>query len=47
MGFELCYLPDTPAVLRALLPAQRNSIEKWGRQLEGAVPFCCKRRITS
>jgi S-formylglutathione hydrolase FrmB len=35
MGFELCYLPDMPAVLRALSGAE-NSIEKWWRQLETA-----------
>jgi hypothetical protein len=28
MGFELCYLPDMPAVLRALAGAE-NSIEPW------------------
>jgi hypothetical protein len=33
MGFELCYLPDMPAVLRALARAE-NSIEKWWQQLE-------------
>ena len=35
MGFELCYLPDMPAVLRTLAGAE-NSIEKWWQQLEGA-----------
>jgi len=35
MGFELCYLPDMPAVLRALADAQ-NSIERWWQQLEAA-----------
>jgi hypothetical protein len=35
MGFELCYLPDMPAVLRALAGAG-NSIERWWRQLEAA-----------
>src|SRR5579864_9060670 len=35
MGFELCYLPDMPAVLRALTGAE-NSIERWWQQLEGA-----------
>ena len=35
MGFELCYLPDMPAVLRALTGAE-NSIEKWWQQLEAA-----------
>jgi S-formylglutathione hydrolase FrmB len=35
MGFELCYLPDMPAVLRALAGAG-NSIERWWRQLEEA-----------
>jgi hypothetical protein len=33
MGFELCYLPDMPAVLRALAGAG-NSIEGWWHQLE-------------
>jgi hypothetical protein len=28
MGFELCYLPDMPAVLRTLAGAE-NSIERW------------------
>lgn len=35
MGFELCYLPDMPAVLRALAGAE-NSIEQWWRRLETA-----------
>jgi enterochelin esterase-like enzyme len=35
MGFELCYLPDMPAVLRALAHAE-NSIERWWQQLEAA-----------
>jgi poly(3-hydroxybutyrate) depolymerase len=35
VGFELCYLPDMPAVLRALAGAE-NSIEKWWQQLEAA-----------
>jgi S-formylglutathione hydrolase FrmB len=35
MGFELCYLPDMPATLRALAGSQ-NSIEKWWRGLEEA-----------
>jgi hypothetical protein len=35
MGFELCYLPDMPAVLRALA-GTGNSIERWWRQLEAA-----------
>jgi hypothetical protein len=35
MGFELCYLPDMPAVLRALADAG-NSIERWWQQLEQA-----------
>jgi hypothetical protein len=35
MGFGLCYLPDMPAVLRALAGAE-NSIEKWWQQLEAA-----------
>src|SRR5262245_53363148 len=33
MGFELCYLPDMPAVLRALAGAG-NSVERWWQQLE-------------
>jgi S-formylglutathione hydrolase FrmB len=35
MGFEVCYLPDMPAVLRALAGAE-NSIERWWQQLEAA-----------
>lgn len=35
MGFELCYLPDMPATLRALAGAD-NSIETWWRKLEQA-----------
>jgi hypothetical protein len=35
MGLELCYLPDMPAVLRALAGAE-NSIERWWHQLETA-----------
>ena len=35
MGFELCYLPDMPAVLRALAGCE-NSIERWWHQLEAA-----------
>jgi S-formylglutathione hydrolase FrmB len=35
MGFELCYLPEMPAVLRALAGAE-NSIERWWQQLEAA-----------
>src|SRR6201987_4208120 len=35
MGFELCHLPDMPAVLRALAGTE-NSIEKWWEQLETA-----------
>ncbi|HEU0154550.1 MAG TPA: alpha/beta hydrolase-fold protein [Stellaceae bacterium] len=35
MGFEICYLPDMPAVLRALAGVE-NSIERWWRQLEAA-----------
>ena len=35
IGFELCYLPDMPAVLRALADAQ-HSIERWRQQLEAA-----------
>jgi len=35
MGFELCYLPDMPATLRALAGAG-NSIEQWWRRIEEA-----------
>jgi len=35
MGFELCYLPDMPATLRALAGSD-NSIETWWRKLEQA-----------
>jgi S-formylglutathione hydrolase FrmB len=35
MGFEICYLPDMPAVLRALAGTE-NSIERWWLQLEAA-----------
>src|ERR1700676_93943 len=35
MGFELCYLPDMPATLRALAGVD-NSIERWWQQLESA-----------
>ena len=35
MGFELCYLPDVPATLRALARAD-NSIEMWWRKTEDA-----------
>src|SRR5690348_11093989 len=35
MGFELCYLPDMPAALRALASSE-NSIERWWQQLEDA-----------
>jgi S-formylglutathione hydrolase FrmB len=35
MAFELCYLPDMPAVLRALAGTE-NSIERWWQQLEEA-----------
>jgi S-formylglutathione hydrolase FrmB len=35
MGFELCYLPDMPAALRALAGAE-NSIERWWQRLEAA-----------
>ncbi len=35
MGFELCYLPDMPAVLRAIAGVD-NSIERWWQQLEAA-----------
>lgn len=34
MGFELCYMRDMPATLRALAPD--NSIEQWWRKLEEA-----------
>jgi S-formylglutathione hydrolase FrmB len=35
MGFELCYLPEMPVVLRSLAGVG-NSIERWWRQLEEA-----------
>ena len=35
MGFELCYLRDMPAVLRALAGTE-NSIERWWQELETA-----------
>src|SRR3954451_3444652 len=35
MGFELCYLPDMPSVLRALA-GTGNSIERWWQKLEAA-----------
>jgi S-formylglutathione hydrolase FrmB len=35
MGFELCYLPDMPAVLRALSRVD-NSIERWWTEFETA-----------
>src|ERR1700758_5422305 len=35
MGFELSYLPDMPATLRALAGVE-NSIERWWTQLESA-----------
>src|SRR4051794_5815921 len=35
MGFEICYLPDMPTVLRALA-GTGNSIERWWQQLETA-----------
>jgi S-formylglutathione hydrolase FrmB len=35
MGFELCYLPDMPAVLRALARVD-NSIELWWTEFEAA-----------
>jgi S-formylglutathione hydrolase FrmB len=35
MAFELCYLPDMPATLRALAGCE-NSIERWWQQLEAA-----------
>lgn len=35
MGFELCYLPDMPSVLRALEPIG-NSIERWWTEFEAA-----------
>ncbi len=39
MGFEICYLPDMPDVLRALAGAGNsdgNPIERWWRQMEEA-----------
>jgi enterochelin esterase-like enzyme len=33
MGFEICYLPEMPVVLRAIA-ATENSIERWWQQLE-------------
>jgi S-formylglutathione hydrolase FrmB len=35
MAFELCYLPDMPAVLRALAGVD-NSVERWWQKLEAA-----------
>jgi S-formylglutathione hydrolase FrmB len=35
MGFELCYLPDMPSVLRALARVE-NSIERWWTEFEAA-----------
>lgn len=35
MGFELCYLPEMPAVLRGLA-GSANSIERWWQRFEGA-----------
>jgi len=35
MGFEMCYLPEMPPVLRALAGAD-NSIERWWQQTEAA-----------
>ncbi len=35
MGFEICYLPDMPGVLRALA-GSGNSIEQWWQKLESA-----------
>ena len=35
MGFEICYLPDMPDVLRAVAGTE-NSIERWWRQMEEA-----------
>jgi len=35
MGFEVCYLPDMPAVLRSLAGAE-NSVERWWQKLEAA-----------
>ena len=35
MGFEVCYLPDMPSVLRALAGAE-NSIERWWLRMEEA-----------
>ena len=34
--FESCYLPDMPAVLRALAKVD-NSIERWWTEFEGAT----------
>jgi S-formylglutathione hydrolase FrmB len=35
MGFEVCYLPDMPAALRAFA-GDENSIERWWQKLESA-----------
>jgi S-formylglutathione hydrolase FrmB len=35
MAFELCYLPDMPATLRALTSTE-NSIERWWQKLEAS-----------
>src|SRR5437660_1551108 len=35
MGFELCYLPDMPSVLRALAGSE-HSIERWQQQAEAS-----------
>jgi S-formylglutathione hydrolase FrmB len=35
MAFEICYLPDMPAVLRSLARVD-NSIERWWTEFEGA-----------
>jgi S-formylglutathione hydrolase FrmB len=35
MGFELCYLPDMPAALRALAGSE-YSIERWWQKLDAA-----------
>ena len=36
MAFEICYLPDMPAVLRALATTA-NSIERWWKNMEAAT----------
>jgi poly(3-hydroxybutyrate) depolymerase len=46
MGFELCYLPDTPAVLCACRHRETPS-RNGGSSSKALWPFCCKRRIAS